>query len=447
MTEQNDIPEGFRMTELGSLPAHWRVVRLGEVAELKQGRTPRRENYDDSRGYRIIKVKDFEDGGKVSIVPAGERSFCSVNLGDSARIRENDILILNSGHSAQVVGQKVGIVPRELDGSFFVAELTRIRAIQTVPYFLFGVLMMQSTRQLIRSKVKGGHLYVSQLKSLAIPLPPLPEQRAIAHVLRTVQRAKEATERVIAETRELKKSLMRHLFTYGPVPLDEAGKVPMRETEIGMVPEHWQVVRLGDIATLRSELIEPNEVLNHPYVGLEHIDSGDAKLKRWGSAADIRSTKTRFYPGDVLYGKLRPYLDKAVLAEIEGICSTDILVLCPRNNFNPTFIAYLIHTRRFIEYAISTTTGVNLPRTSWKALREFPFLLPPLPEQREIARILQAVDAKIQAEQARLSTLRDLFRTLLHELMTGRRRVPVHLLDDVQIEGVQMKVHDQGGIV
>lgn len=104
--------------------------------------------------------------------------------------------------------------------------------------------------------MKGGRLKqginIPLLESLEIPLPPLAEQQAIAEVLRTVQRAKEATEKVIAATRQLKASLMKHLFTYGPVPLNQADQVPLKETETGAVPEHWRrsrVAELGRVVT------------------------------------------------------------------------------------------------------------------------------------------------------------------------------------------------------
>jgi len=175
------------------------------------------------------------------------------------------------------------------------------------------------------------------------------------------------------------------------------------------------VVRLGEVATLSTKAIDPANAGAKRYIGLEHIEPGNIRIQHWGKADDVRSLKTAFQRGDVLYGKLRPYLDKAVLAEWDGVCSTDILVIKAQSSLLPEFLAYSVHTSQFIDYAISTTTGVNHPRTSWKALQKFPIPRPPLDEQREIARILQTVDAKIAAEQARQAALEEVFKTLLHQ--------------------------------
>jgi len=106
-----------------------------------------------------------------------------------------------------------------------------------------------------------------------------------------------------------------------------------------------------------------------------------------------------FRSGDILYGKLRPYLDKAVLVEFQGLCSTDILVLKTKGTIMPQFLVNIIHTGQFLNHAVSTTKGVNHPRTSYSSLSAFQFLLPPLPEQRAISRVLRVVQ---QAREARL---------------------------------------------
>ncbi|WP_338140946.1 restriction endonuclease subunit S [Candidatus Roseilinea sp. NK_OTU-006] len=124
------------------------------------------------------------------------------------------------------------------------------------PHFLF--LVLKSTRwqrEIKRMSMARGSVRRSlafrDLAEFEIPLPPLPEQRAITHVLRAVQRAQEASERVVAALRELKKSLMRHLFTYGPVAVGVRDAVPLQDTELGPLPTHWRVVRLGEVAEVR----------------------------------------------------------------------------------------------------------------------------------------------------------------------------------------------------
>lgn len=168
-------------------------------------------------------------------------------------------------------------------------------------------------------------------------------------------------------------------------------------------PKHWENVQLKEIASLRRENIKPEDALYSSYVGLEHIDSGESQLKRWGDAAEVKSAKSRFYPDDVLYGKLRSYLDKAVIAEMEGICSTDILVVTANSKTLPRFLVYLLHTHSLISHAVATSTGVNHPRTSWNSLGKFTFALPPLPEQRAIAHILQTIQEAKAARQREIA--------------------------------------------
>ncbi len=175
----------------------------------------------------------------------------------------------------------------------------------------------------------------------------------------------------------------------------------------------------------RGEAIQPAQTSNLPYVGLEHIDSGDPNLTRWGVTSEVTSAKSRFYQRDVLYGKLRPYLDKAVLAEFDGICSTDILVFVAGTAIAPEFLSYFVHSTHFVDEAVRSTGGVNLPRTSWSSLAACEFMLPPLAEQRAIARALRAVQEAIQARRRELALERERKAALMEQLFTkGTRGEP-----------------------
>lgn len=190
------------------------------------------------------------------------------------------------------------------------------------------------------------------------------------------------------------------------------------ETEIGPIPDGWGVAKLREVVALSKDRANPAELNDVRYVGLEHMDTGSPRLSRWGISSEVRSTKNRFYPGEILYGKLRPYLRKTVLADFEGICSTDILVLRASSNTTGNWLLHLLHTDAFVNHAISTTGGTNLPRTSWTALRDYRFLLPPLPEQRRIAHVLSTIQRAIQTQDAVIAAARELKRSLMHRLFT-----------------------------
>ena len=175
------------------------------------------------------------------------------------------------------------------------------------------------------------------------------------------------------------------------------------------LPAGWEVQPLGDLCRIRRELVEPSPNGSRRYVGLEHLDSGKARIARWDSERGLQSTKHCFYAGDVLYGKLRPYLDKAAIAEWDGVCSTDILTLEVKpSRADAAFVSFLLHTGDFLAHAVATTSGVNHPRTSWTDLAAFSHPTPPLQEQRAIAAILRSIQAAVDVQNQITAKLREL---------------------------------------
>jgi type I restriction enzyme S subunit len=260
-----------------------------------------------------------------------------------------------------------------------------------------------------------------------IALPPLPEQRTIAHVLRTVQRAKEATEKVIAATRQLKASMMRHLFKYGPVPVEQAERVLLEETEIGSFPAHWSLVRFGDVVTTTSGQVDPKTepYSDMPHVGPENIEEGTGRVLSPRPARELGliSGKYLFGPSDVLYSKIRPYLRKAALPSFDGICSADMYPLKAKGGLIREFLfCWLLH-ERFTHQSVSYQSRTGIPKINRKQLDSTWMPLPPERDQNAIAGALLSCDRKERVEQSRYAALDILSRTLLHHLMTGKLRV------------------------
>jgi type I restriction enzyme, S subunit len=178
-------------------------------------------------------------------------------------------------------------------------------------------------------------------------------------------------------------------------------------------------VCFSDVCTRVQDTALPSADGERFYLGLEHLASGFPALVGRGQESDVRSGKTAFRKGDVLFGKLRPYLRKSVLVDENGICSTDILVLRATERCIPELLCLLTHTDEFVSHAKATTSGVQHPRTSWTALREFKLFVPPLPEQRKIAGLLGVVQRAIEQQERLIALTTELKKDLLHQLFTN----------------------------
>lgn len=177
-------------------------------------------------------------------------------------------------------------------------------------------------------------------------------------------------------------------------------------------------VRLSELCDLVTESIKPGARPDALYLGLEHLTPGWLVRTGGGQASEMRSTTSAFEPGDVLYGKLRPYLDKSVLVDEPGVCTTELLVLRPKAGTDPRFLAAIIHSPSFLKYAVAGTTGVQHPRTSWAHIREFEFLALTSDEQREIADLLWLVHEAINKSDKLIVEGQALKKTAMRTLFT-----------------------------
>jgi len=194
---------------------------------------------------------------------------------------------------------------------------------------------------------------------------------------------------------------------------------------IESLPNGWKNYKFGDLCDRVKDSYQPVENGETPYIGLEHLAQGLPVLIGKGKESEVKSSKTAFKAGDVLFGKLRPYLRKGTQIEFDGICSTDILAFRAKTICESNYLKYVIHSDEFIAHAKSTTSGVQHPRTSWPSLREFRISLPPLPEQKKIAHILSTVQRSIEAQERIIQTTTELKKALMHKLFTaGLRNEP-----------------------
>jgi len=413
----------FQDSPIGKIPKEWESRSLKNVVASCENGVWGDEPSSSDDSYPVIRSTEITHDGKIDLSSVARRKIPEERV-ERYALENGDILVVGSSGSAHLIGRTALFLNPDNGKYLFSNFMIRIRPRNTNPYFLhyflnsgkyFGFL-----RRLQQTSTGLRNLQKKEFLRLNVPFPPLPEQKAVVGVLGVVDSAIGLVDRVIWKTERLKKGLMQTLLTRG------IGHNEYKDTPIGKTPKTWQTAELGGVCNQRSEIIQPSREGTNIFIGLEHITSGEVTTHSYSSDLDIRSSKFRFYPKDILYGKLRPYLDKAVLVDFDGISSTDLLVLtAQKEKALPEFLIYVLHSSEFIKHAIATTTGTNHPRTSWKAISKFEFGLPQPSEQQRIAEILFAVNKKLDLERKEKARLERVKRGLMDLLLTGKVRVKV----------------------
>jgi type I restriction enzyme S subunit len=222
-----------------------------------------------------------------------------------------------------------------------------------------------------------------QLSKYKFLLPPPPEQKQIAALFQSIETAMEQVNEQEKNLKALQKTLMKGLLSKKP----EFGNL--------LNSKNCQPTTFGEIAECDKKYPEHEKEVER-FVGLEFIEANNFQLQGWGEIANGTTFSKRFVKGDVLFGKRRAYLKKVAVADFDGICSGDILVIRAKaKKMLQGLLPYYISADAFIQHAVSTSAGSLSPRTKWKDLAELEFSIPDLKTQENILEVLQQLDTTV----------------------------------------------------
>jgi type I restriction enzyme, S subunit len=417
----------LKETEIGLLPTEWRVMPLDKVATFT--RKPRSldlsqfdeipfvpmaqipENGNDIKGYELRAGDDIKSG-----------TYCE----------KGNILLAKITPSFEN-GKQVVLDSIPLDFAYATTEVYAFDANPkfTDQMFLFYYFRLPRVRADLAGRMEGStgrqRIRKNTIVKYPVIVPPLPEQRRIAGALRIIQEAIAVQEDVIAAARELKHSLMERLFTYGP----GAEPAPTKETEIGTIPEHWELVPLkyfaldffsGGTPSTKREDFWGGDISWTTSAHIEGISlsMGAKNITKKG----LQESSSNIVPKDNLLIGTRVGVGKIAINRIVLAISQDLTgLIVDKARANTRYLAYVLLSERSQTIINTLTRGSTIQGISRGDLIQIPIPNPPIEEQILIAENLQSIDAKIAAEEQSKAALEDLFRSTLEQLMTGQIRL------------------------
>jgi len=396
---KNNLNNNFKQTEIGLIPEDWEVVKLGEIAKISSGGSaPQGEEYFNGKNP-FIRVQHIEEGAD-RIIKYDLITDEAVKKYKLKLYPKEAIIFPKSG--ASIYLEKRAMLPLD---AYIVSHLCVVisKDPKVEQKFLFYGL---KNIKLSKEKVDGyPTLNLSEVKNVKISLPLLPEQQKIVKVLSKIQQAIDQQDKIIEATKNLKKSLMQKLFT------DGIGYTEFKETEIGQIPKSWEVVKFEN--TILKKRIKVGKIKQQEYKKIGECPVIDQSQNYIAGYTD---KKDKLYQGVlpvIIFGdhtRIFKFVDFPFVAGADGV-----KVILPDNSkFDSKFFYYAMLNLKI------ESRGYN---RHYPLLREKKISHPPLSEQQEIAHILNTVDKKIETEEKKKATLKELFKTMLNKLMTGEIRL------------------------
>ncbi len=419
------IPNGFKQTDIGLIPEEWECKFLKDVIIKTVTRNPSVVHPDkyikyvdvssiSNENYKIISdqfVKGSEAPGRArKVIQTNDTIFATI------RPTLKRIAKVNSNYNDEYCSTAFCVLRPDQD-------------LINKDFLYYNMLTDLFIEKI--SKHQSGASYPAvrddNVKDMAIPLPKIPEQKKIAHVLSKIQQAIETQEQVIKTTQELKKALMQKLFTEG------LNGEPQKQTEIGPIPESWGVRKLGEIieATLYGLSIKGKQEGKYPALRMTNQYDGKTILENLQYVdLDIEKfEKFKLNKEDILFNRTNSIdlVGKTSIFEsdIEAVFFSYLIrIKTKRNILNPFYLNYFLNlqsTQRNLKKL--ATRGVSQSNISATRLKTFLIPFPSIERQIEIVAMIKVFDHKIDLEKDRLKNMRQLLSNMLNQLMTGQIRV------------------------
>lgn len=394
---------------------------MSDLFKVKHGFAFDGKYFSSEGEYILLSPGNFHDAGGFKL--KDKEKYFTGEIPEDYVLSKGDLLVAMTEQAEGLLGSSA-IIPasnRFLHNQRL-GLVTEWDAAETDLHFLYYLFNTREVRAQIRASATGTkvrHTSPSRIGEVRVVIPGLGTQRRIASILSAYDDLIENNTRRITILEELAQSLYREWFVEFRFPGHENAR--FIDSPRGKIPEGWKPWHLADWAEEARRSVDPSEIdPDTPYFGLEHLPRRSITLTEWGRAGDVQSTKLAFTTGEILFGKIRPYFHKVGIAPVDGVCSTDAIVIVPREPKGLAPVLCCVSSDAFISHATQTSQGTKMPRANWSVLLKYPLPCPSQSVLCEFSDTLSDVvtDLRVLIKKNRnLRTTRDL---LLPKLMSGQ---------------------------
>lgn len=414
--------------------------RISELCDIRRGASPRPiknfivESHEDS--FPWVKIADATKDSSRYISITKERVSKEGSL-KSVEVVPGDLILSNSATPGlpKIMKTKAFIH----DGWLLLRNFKNVRK-----EFLYYVLIQNREKllQLSNGSVFN-NLKTDIVKNFKVNIPSLKTQDVILRMITMIEDKIDLNKQIIENLEELSQTLFKRWFVDFEFP-DENGNPfkssggEMVDSELGGIPEFWKISKLEEIIDYSNKSIDVEKSFDKlDYIGLEHIPKNNKiSINNWEDSSKIKGKKTLVSKGDILFGKLRPYFQKVGISPINGVVSTDILVIRPKKEVFYYFLLIYISQNKFIQYTTNTATGTRMPRTGSKQINTYKLILPPVSTLELFNTTLKNITINILQKNQEIRTLEILRDTLLPKLMSGEIEMP----DDIEVNEDELSI-------